>query len=673
MQIFTSYTGNAMLNNALMTVEALSNLSSVSEVTPELLQQLYSKYKLSELNKRLKSYTMLFTKNGPLHNDAKNGVKVYNSIMSKLLLSVETEGNKVCELSGLRFNITFEELFKSALKEIGFSDKEIKGKDTSLNRTWFPLIGGLGSDAQALPQAKFTIQIHPVCIAIMQFLPLSSLLYKGGILLIDSSNFEFARTFVAQNTKLLQQRIETSPLTSSVENVRDFSKGNYLLKALEILGEKEFDDEYSDLNLWSFSNSGTGASCEIERIPNELISKLRHLYENSLIGNELKGILTNAFSASSFIKALEYNEDWFLLYPQDFGSGKKKIEHEGYSIEFLEAFYKEIKSEKLVEYAKYLSCLIYKYRSDSFKKILVKKDAYNEKEYRVELYKVLVSATQQGEWDLFHHIDILDEKDYLPVKNTFYAIHKLTHFYYQRELKNAVLPEIKTKSSAVLRTCEWLIAHIQNDIRREKTIKELRSSQNYSSVGYNDIFLRYAQLHSLPIPSLLYAFYNDKFIFVKSGLNELLRIFFNQVQQPEYETGDLIIPKDWLVDGATLNWINDIQSFCRDYQKYYYNKYENKLKGVLPYAKFLNQILSIPDDLRSFLKWLDESTMNTNNFLKENKISESDKWSSGLLYTPAGEYASTFSRFTLKVMLLEQYQVSMDVASVSTELLNQTI
>ena len=38
--IFKNYTGNAMLNNALMTIEALGNLSNVSCITPSLLAML---------------------------------------------------------------------------------------------------------------------------------------------------------------------------------------------------------------------------------------------------------------------------------------------------------------------------------------------------------------------------------------------------------------------------------------------------------------------------------------------------------------------------------------------------------------------------------------------------------------------------------------------------------
>lgn len=51
MSIFKNYTGNAMLNNALMTIEALGNFKTVSEITPDVLLQLYKDKELLKMNK----------------------------------------------------------------------------------------------------------------------------------------------------------------------------------------------------------------------------------------------------------------------------------------------------------------------------------------------------------------------------------------------------------------------------------------------------------------------------------------------------------------------------------------------------------------------------------------------------------------------------------------------
>src|SRR5690554_2344413 len=267
-KIFHTYTGNAMINNALMTIEALAGLKDVSEITPSLLKNLYDKVDLKNLNKRLKSYTMVFSLNNPLVNPAKKannaGEITYHNLLTAIMNDFESEGERICEISGLRFNKTFEEFYKEELDrqkavlvkeskdEIQLKKelKNIDNTDTSLNRTWFPLTGSLGSDAQALPQAKFTLEIHPICIPILQFLPSSAILYKGGILLIDSSNFELAKSKIAEHAKILKEIIENTSVKKQVDNFKDFHKGDHLIKILDILAKKEeMNETYSDLNL----------------------------------------------------------------------------------------------------------------------------------------------------------------------------------------------------------------------------------------------------------------------------------------------------------------------------------------------------------------------------------------------------------------------------------------
>ena len=654
MEIFEKYTGNAMLNNALMTIEALGKLNNVSEITPNVLLNLYEGKGLMSLNKRLKSYTMLFTKNGPLHNDKVNGEKVYDSLFRSIIESYEDEGDKVCEISGLRYSTPFEKVYTNALRKIGFSEKEIQKKDISVNRGWFPLIGGLGSDAQALPQAKFAINIHPICIAIMQFLPLSSLLYKGAVLLIDSSNFEFSRSFIENNVKEVENRIQTTSSNKSIENIKDFAKGNYLLKAIGILEEKEIEDEYSDLNMWSFSNSGTGASCEIERIPNSLIKKLIRMKQNTKISSELKSILNR--DAHRFLEDLENNQEWYLLYPNVFGKGKNKGDYEGVSVAFLEAYYEEIRSSQKTSYAKYLAYLIAEYKADSFAKYLSKRDAWKDKEFANDLFVVLVKATEKGEWDLFHHISILDNTEQVPVKNNFYGILKITHFYYyKKSFDDSQLPDLGQMKSPTQEICEWVLSYIQNDSNQATLKKDLLSVQNYFSVNYANAFYRASQANSLDLESIFYTLYDQNFRSSRYGLNSLLRIFFSQPKQKTFEIRPLKKVKDWTIDNSAERWLTEIRSFAEDYQMYYFDKYENKETGVKPFNKFLNLIKAIKNENSKFLIWFYEAVEKSNEFLKEGDRKAPDKWSENLLYEPNGEFALSFARFAIKFSLLKQY------------------
>lgn len=657
MKIFESYTGNAMLNNALMTIEALGNLKSVSEITQEILLKLYKDKNLLGLNKRLKSYTMLFTKNGPLHNDKARGDKTYDSLFKTIINNFENEGDKTCEISGLSFNTSFNAIYEKALMGIGISKEEIKKKDTSLSRTWFPLIGGLGSDAQALPQAKFSIQIHPICIAILQFLPLSALLYKGGVLLIDSSNFEFSKTYVSENCKTLKERIETTKSNESVENVKDFSKGNYVLKALKILEDKNFDDEYSDLNLWSFSNSGTGASCEIDRIPNSLFKKLNILYSNPNTVWELKVILNNSNTDSAnpffnFLTSLEGNIEWGLLYPNAF----KKVKYDGVSASFLEAYFKIIESGQKLEYAKYLAYLINKYKSKSFEKYLDSTSAWNEKNYRIDLYSVLAEATQNGEWSLYHHLNILDDANQLPVKNTFYGLHKLVHFYYQKKVFESSKPKLENKASLSRTVSEWIITLIQNDSKKDRIIKDLKDPQKYSSVKYSGLLLRANNNQNLNLETIINLLYDENLTISLFGLNELLRLYFSQDKcfNTEINNANPV----YKVDIQTIEYLERIRNFTKDYQSYYFDKYENKETGAKPYSKFINLINHIYLDTLKFFSWFREAQENTNKYLTTNEVGNSRQWSDDLLYNPHGDFAISFAKFAIKFSLLKQFQES---------------
>jgi len=663
---FNNYTGNAMLNNALMTIEALGNLSNVSEITPETLLKLYKTKNVKELNKRLKSYTMLFSLNNPLVNPAKKqdlaGERTYDNLLIAILNNFENTGSKVCEISGLRFDKTFESFYqdeienqKKLLKLKKLDPKEEKKQlgnldntDFSLNRSWFPLIGGLGSDAQALPQAKYTLQIHPICIPIMQFLPLASLLYNRGILLVDSSNFDFAKRYIKGNVKEVEKRIQGVSVNSSIENIRDFSKGNYLLKAIELLQEKEtFEEEYSDLNLWSFSNSGTGASCSIDRVPNSLIKKLQRLKTNPKTSIELTSILNNNNSAYHFLEALESNQEWYGLYPNVYGTGKKKVEVEGVSIDFFEAYFKEVNSSKKLVHAKYLAYLINKYKTESFAKYLDKKDAWHEPEFKNDLYTVLVKATEQGEWSLEHHLAILDN-DQIPVRNNFYYILKATHFYYYKSVFDSTPPPLIDDENSVKNLCYWIIALIQHDHKKDIIIKDLLSPQNYASVNYLHLFYRASQKSETNLGNALYAFYDENYQSIRFGLNGLLRIFFSQPKQEELSLQDLVKSQQRSISNFVQKWILDIENFTQNYQNYYFDKYENKLTGNKPYEKFLNLIHHIPNENPKFLIWFYEALENVNQFLTV------AKWSDSLLYEPNGEYQLSFAKFAIKFSLHKQ-------------------
>lgn len=640
-KIFESYTGNSFLDNALYTLKALGSCD-ITELNVEKLKKLFQNpyekghQSLMQLNKRLKSYTMLFTKNGPLHNDKEFGERIYRTLMESIIDGFEDEGENICELSGMRFHKKFETYYAETLQKIGYPVDKILGKDKTINRCWFPLIGGLGSDAQALPQARRAIQIHPIWVVVMQFLPLSAVIFKGGILLVDSSNFEFAKLMVAKFVGEIKSRAESVSVSQQIENYKDYAKGNYILQALAILDDKEdYDDEYTDINLWSFSNSGTGASCEIDRVPNQLIKKLLAFRKDGYTSVRLNAILNNPKITSSFLESLETNNDWWGLYtPID--KNKTLIESK-----FLEKYYELIGKKINLDYAKYIAFLLNTYveKGKSFAKLIdTSLDAHKDDNYRVEIYKALIKATQEGKWSLEHHFKIIDNPDSFPIKNTFYSFHKLIHFYYwKKEFRNELptfsQPFSQHQKTQVENACEWLIGLVQIDKNKGKTINWLKNQQHYAQVTFVEILLRQAKRASMK--SVLTYLYDENWNSTRIGLNELLRIFFNQPNQRQ----------------ITFREVNEMEKnrftdFAEAYKKYYTEKYSK--------AKFGMQVKSIPNENRKFVGWLTDTLQKREEYFEEHPQENITAFElDELLSNPSGERRLNFTRFAIKFSLLK--------------------
>lgn len=627
MKILDNYTGSAMLNNALQTIEAMACLNHVNEITTELLADKLREKNLSQLYTRLKNYTMLFSKNGPLHNDKKNGVRIYEALMTRLINGFETNGTSQCEISGLFFEKPFDRIYSDVLEELSIPTK---GKDTTINRVWWPLIGGLGSDAQALPQAKFTVNIHPICIALIQFLPLSALLYKGKIVLVDSINFDFTRAFIKKSYEELEKKIELSNRKSVIENIK-LTKGDYLTRALEIFDEMRFDyEDSSDLNLWCFTNSGTGASCEIERIPTQLFQKLFSLYFYPQTKSELKQIL-NSKGSNAFLEKLENNEDSYILYPL------KK--YKGVSIAFFEKYHTLIENNTRLTLASYVAGLLKKYLPEKQKSFFAKTDSYSKPDYAKELYSVLLTAAENGNWDLLLHCEILDEPDSVPIKNSFYKILKMIHFYYLKNEFREKLDELPNKNNNAINICAFFIDLIENDTNKNKLTKELTDKQNYQKTTIKNMVVRASErVDFLALYNTLYK--NGRLN--NWGLYDLLRLYFLSKKM-------ITLPPGKLPEPPKIEFLGKYESFAIRYMDYYLNKYKSP-EDQLPFGKFKQHVLKqFPKNSTQFYYWLNEGM---GNLLEDNTVDENIE---ELFADELGNANIVFTRFAIKFYLTKYF------------------
>lgn len=634
-----------MLNNALFTIEALAELSSVQEITSQVLLEQMRKHDMARLFKRMKCYTMLFTKNGPLHQDAEKGEMIYRGLLTRILENLETEGPFQCEISGLRFTTPFSDFYTKTLLAQGFMEKDVLKKDRTINRCWFPLIGGLGSDAQALPQAKFDIRIHPVCVAVMQFLPFSAILYKGGVLLFDSVNEEIARDFVRGNVGLVLGRTEITSVNSQIENIKNLNKGHYLLRAIELFGRKQnlLGDRYTDINLWSFTNVGTGASCEIDRIPSQLFKKVFNLFRKSDCQPDLIKILHSSFSAT-FLENLQNGTDYWGLYP--------KKDFVGVGIPFFEEYQRQIGRDKHLEYAKFIAGVISRTAlGKADEKLLSKTDAWNQEEYAPFFQKVLIRGAERGEWSLAHHIDILDYPDALPVNSSTTGIFKKVHFYFQKkgqwEAIEIVQPAENFTSTNAGRACAFIIRLIDNDdaFSGKSSAKKLKDPQGYQNFSLQNLFVRQAAQINLPQVA---TFFMRNSQLVNFGLNFLLRVYFAQQAKGP-------IPETVLPEAEPSPWLERLDAFAEFYLNYYDEKYEGDRR------KFQKHVLTpFPKLSGEFLRWLTDVFERMRAFYTEREQlqSELDQFEENLCYDDNGYFNAAFTRFAVEFCLSQKYQLA---------------
>lgn len=648
MNIVNSYTGNPMINNALMTIKALAGLSSVQDITTELLLNMIHKvsdklpYSLKELNLRFKSYTMLFTKNGPLYNDKKLGEKIYENLLYDIVSGFENNGERQCNLTGLHFSKSFSDFMLNTLVKLGVPVNEAKKKDLTLNRCWIPLLGGLGSDAQSLPMAKQTYEIHPICVVLLQFLPLSAFLYKKGILLIDSTALEFSEDFVEENTNIIVDKAkEVISTNAPIENMKGSSKGHFILQTLKIFDKIKVDCGKAEVNLWSFSNSGTGAYCSIDRIPNDLLIKLSKL--RNLHCGETENILSNPTICSSFLECLSDQKEWYWLYPSK--------NYDGVSSDFFESYWKVIGKNKQTEMAKYIAGLIEKYKDSKDEKILSKSDAYdiNKYDYTSIVNRTLWSATVDGYWSMIHQIAILDNPEIIPISYKSYGIYKMIHFYYIKQVKTNVIPTLEIVKSNAYLLCLKLI-HLINeapDFRRNKIINrilEFRYGEENSNVDpsvFDELFIEDSLKEDInSLYPLIYTISGKKNIY---GLCALLRLHYKNpnpmhIRLSKETNNEIEVEMDISIN----KWLENINKFTNQYIDYRLQNVTEKSK----ICELLNKVKhSIPrNNMHEQLNWF--------NIILQRINENGTEWNEyDLIFNPSGNFALKTFIFAFRLKL----------------------
>lgn len=311
-------TGNPFVDTGLMVLTALAQRENVAELSPEDIRNVFGDgSSLVRNNKRLKSYTMVFGTNGALTQHAYKKIgkadAIYTGIMNRLLAQIADEGEtgEPCDLTGIRSQLNFQRVVSESLVDAGLSVPEQKW----IGRDWVPLGGSLGNDAQALPGASRALHVSALALFALQYLPLGTFLFKGKLTCYQSTAIQFTQDLVSdvvrrnnapRNGEILGKGAGTGIIVDFLLNHFD---------ALRDAQRFELLPDNTELLLWLFSNSGTGADCLTEAVPE---SALRFISDAcSEHGHEIRRLIATESkdSRNQLFECVRTQRDYSGLYP----------------------------------------------------------------------------------------------------------------------------------------------------------------------------------------------------------------------------------------------------------------------------------------------------------------------------------------------------------------------
>lgn len=305
-------TGNPFVDTGLGTLAALGGCKNIDELNIDIMRKIHGNgEKLARRNSSLKSMSMIFTINSLCTNpgikDKDKRILYYSKITTALLDSIEKEDvNESCESCGYGKSLDLDKTIRNTLVPLGYDD-DIR----YIGRDWFPLAGSLKSDAQALPASSRGPNICAKCLFAVHYLTHGVLLIGGRLAIFQCTNLSFWFGFIKNLVKDIDNRI----------SVGDFNtlgaRNNTTAVQRLLLFMKDLKDEEinATLYLWKFSNSGTGADCRIEEIPNKALIFL-HKVEREGFENELFDYLKKEKGGqNSLFNCILSGNDYWSLYP----------------------------------------------------------------------------------------------------------------------------------------------------------------------------------------------------------------------------------------------------------------------------------------------------------------------------------------------------------------------
>lgn len=436
-----SVTGNPFVDTGQAVIAYLAGKESFTQLTHADVKRVFdSGEELADWNSRFKSFTMVFGNNGPLYQprDSKKNTeaenkhirserkKKYSRILSSLLSQIENPNPDmgICECCG--------EFVSTDLKAVYENIGDNTVKERSIGRDLFPLIGSLGSDAQALPSASRMFNICPRCLFAVSYIPLGTRLLNRQLIVFEGAHIPFIQELIASIVDENKLRLSASGDSIDIIGTKQSSGGTvkWLCTVFEMLQTAHKRKELpknSELNIWLFTNSGTGASCDIMQIP---CMSVQFLWDAGGYGlfNEIRSICDNeknfiSDSSSHLLNSIRIGADYVGLYPY------KKFE--GVSVDlfvFYQMYFFGIPHSTFVSSQKLARFILPDDPKE--RKEWMKSDVFNDAKKRNILKGKIAELVENGQLSIDDYFHIFPMESLNPLKMKFNGFKTITYFLF---------------------------------------------------------------------------------------------------------------------------------------------------------------------------------------------------------------------------------------------------
>lgn len=442
-EMIYSVTGNPFVDTGQAVIAHLAGRESFTRMTHSDVKRVFgSGDDLADWNSRLKSFTIVFGNNGPLYQprDKKDKnfgdlrKRKYISILSELLDQIKgTDPNSgMCECCGefpaCDLNAAYEQV-----------DGDKRGNHT-IGRDSFPLIGSIGSDAQALPSSSRMFHICPRCLFAVNYIPIGTRLLNGRLMVFEGAHQPFVQDLIAsivdENRRLL------SVGGDKVEMIgRKRPSGETVKWLCNRFSEMRRElPKNAELDIWLFSNSGTGPGCEIMQIPDAAV---RFIWDAGQHG--LNSEIDSLAMADKFIKnpdnlllnSIRNKTDYTGLYPRKKYDGASVKMFAFYQTRLLGVSYKTlVASQKLAE------ALLPD--SEKEQKAWIKSDVFKDPKNRNILKGKIVEMVEDGRLSIDDYSYIFPAESLFPLRVSFRGFNMTQYFL--RHI-NDEIPDYEHKKS----------------------------------------------------------------------------------------------------------------------------------------------------------------------------------------------------------------------------------